>query len=142
MQDDKEVFAFTLKNSNGMEVNIIEYGAIVEKIITPDGNGNFADVVLGYDSLSGYQNDPYYFGGTIGRVANRIGGAKVTIDGTDYKLAPNTLPDFGFNSLHGGYKGFNKVLWKGEEFKNENELGIVMEATTDKNTFVNMTHHS
>lgn len=174
IKNGDKVNSFTLKNSKGMEVEIIEYGAIVKSIKVPDKNGEIADVVLGYDDLSGYINDPYYFGATIGRVANRIGGAKVVIDGITYKLSPNTLPDFGRNSLHGGVTGYNKVLWKGETFKNENEVGviltylskdgeegypgnvtnkvtytlnddnelqIVMEATTDKTTFVNMTHH-
>ena len=174
-QDNENVYAFTLKNSNGMEIEIIEFGAIVSSIKTPDKNGKFADVVLGYDNLDGYINDPYYFGATIGRVANRTAGATFSIDGNTYKLAPNTLPDFGHNHLHGGVKGFNKVLWKGEEFENENEigvrltylsadgeegypgnvttivtytlnddgeLGVIMEATTDKTTLVNLTHHS
>ena len=171
----KEVNAFLLKNSNSMEVEIIEYGAIVSTIKIKNSKGKFIDVVLGYDDVSGYENDPYYFGGTIGRVANRTSGAQFTLDGVTYKLAPNTLPDFGHNHLHGGVKGFNKRLWKGVPFKNDkevgvtltylspdgeegypgnvkakvtytlnnnNELGIVMEATTDKPTFVNMTHHS
>jgi len=174
-KDGKPVYSFILKNSNGMKVKIIEFGAIVSEINVPDKNGKIDDVVLGYDDLEGWINDPYYFGATIGRVANRIGGAKVVIDSNTYELSPNTLPDFGHNSLHGGVKGYNKVLWKGEEFQNKNEvgvvltylspdgeegypgnvsnkvtytlndnneLGIVMEAITDKTTFVNMTHHS
>ena len=173
--DGKKVYAFVLKNAKGMQVEIIEYGAIVQSVKVPDKNGKTADVVLGYDDLKGYENDPYYFGSTIGRVANRTSGAKFTLDGVTYQLAPNTLPDFGYNSLHGGAKGFNKRIWKGEPFKKENEagvtltylspdgeegypgdlnvkvtytlnnkdeLGIVMEATTDKPTLVNMTHHS
>ena len=119
-----DIFAFNLENNSGMKVKVIEFGAIVSDIIVPDKNGKPADVVLGYDNLNGWINDPYYFGATIGRVANRVGGAKVNIDGKDYKLAPNTLPDFGHNSLHGGTKGFNKVFWKGAEFKNENEVGV------------------
>ena len=173
--DGKPVYSFTLRNSNNMEVEIIELGAIVVGIKVPDRNGEITNVTLGYDDLDGWINDPYYFGATIGRVANRIGGAKVSIDGETFELAPNALPDFGHNSLHGGVKGFNKVLWKGEFFENEkemgvilsylspdgeegypgnvntkvtyslndkNELGILMEATTDKTTFVNLTHHS
>ena len=173
--DGDDVFAFNLENNSGMKVKVIEFGAIVSDIIVPDKNRNFTDVVLGYDNLNEWINDPYYFGATIGRVANRVGGAKVNIDGKDYKLAPNTLPDFGNNSLHGGTKGFNKIFWKGEKFENKNEvgvklsylstdgeegypgnvncevtytlnndgeLGINMTATTDKTTFVNLTHHS
>ncbi len=121
-----DVFAFSLENNRGMKVKVIEFGAIVSDVIVPDKNGNSVDVVLGYDNLNGWINDLYYFGATIGRVANRIGGAKVTIGGKDYKLAPNTLPDFGNNSLHGGAKGFNKVIWKGQEFNNKNEAGVVL----------------
>ena len=175
IQNNKTVYSFTLKNSNGMEVEIIEFGAIVVGIKVQDKNGNFDDVTLGYDNIEGYQKDPYYFGGTIGRVANRTGGAAFSVDGKTYELAPNTLPDFGKNHLHGGVLGFNKVLWEGKEFTNEKEvgvvlsylsrdgeegypgnvnckitytlnnggeLGILMEATTDKTTLVNFTHHS
>ena len=174
-EDGKSVYSFTLENSNGMKVEILEFGALVVGIHVPDKNGNMADVTLGYDDLAGYQNDPYYFGATIGRVANRTSGASFSIDGQTHKLAPNTLPDFGYNHLHGGAKGFNKVLWKGEVIENEDaigiqltylspdgeegypghvtavvtytlnddgELGVLMEATTDKTTFVNLTHHS
>jgi len=175
IHNDKPVYSFTLRNSNGMEVEVLEFGAIIARIMVPDKNGNIEDVVLGYDNLKGYQDDPYYFGATIGRVANRTSGAKFSIEGQTYNLAPNTLPDFGNNHLHGGLKGFNKVLWKGEEIKNGNkvgveltylspdgeegypgnvtckitytlnddgELGILMEATTDKITLMNLTHHS
>ena len=175
IHDNIPVYSFTLRNSNGMEVEILEFGAIVVGINVPDKNGNIADVVLGYSTLKEYQDDPYYFGATIGRVANRTAGARFSIDRQTYKLAPNTLPDFGHNSLHGGVKGFNKVFWKGKSFKNENEigvkltylspdgeegypgnancivnytlnddgeLGIEMEATTDKTTILNLTHHS
>jgi aldose 1-epimerase len=105
----------------------LEYGAIITRIIMSDENGIAEDVVLGYDDLQGYINDPYYFGATIGRVANRIGGAKIGLGGQEYQLAPNTLPDFGHNGLHGGTVGFNKVLWKGTEFTNDNGVGVVFE---------------
>lgn len=122
--DGLSVNSFTLDNGVGMEVEIIEFGAIVKTIRVPDKDGNIADVVLGYDDLKGYQNDAYYFGGTIGRVANRMGGAEFELNGRTYELAPNTLPDFGKNHLHGGVKGFNKVLWKGEMYSNESEVGV------------------
>ena len=119
------VYSFLLRNETGMEVEVIEYGAIVAGIKVPDKDGNFGDVVLGYDNLEGFESDPYYFGATIGRVANRMGGAGFSIEGKVYKLAPNTLPDFGANHLHGGVKGFNRVLWKGKQYHNENESGVV-----------------
>ncbi len=122
--DGNPVSLFLLKNNNGMEVEIIEYGAIVKSIKTLDKNNQLTDITLGYDTLSGYEQDSYYFGSTIGRVANRIGGASVIIEGEVYDLAKNTLPDFGPNHLHGGNKGFNKVLWKGEKFENEKEVGV------------------
>jgi len=73
--DGDDVFAFNLENNRDMKVKVIEFGAIVSDVIVPDKNGNSANVVLGYDNLNGWINDPYYFGATIGRVANRIGGA-------------------------------------------------------------------
>lgn len=124
------VHSFRLKNEAGMEVELIEYGAIVASIKVPDKEGNMGDVILGYDNLEGYESDPYYFGATIGRVANRMGGAEFSIAGKVYTLASNTLPDFGGNHLHGGVKGFNRVLWKGEVFRSENESGILFTYTS------------
>lgn len=121
-----QVNSFTLKNDKGMEVEIIELGAIVKSIKVPDKNGETADVVLGYDDLSGYINDPYYFGATIGRVANRIGGASFLINDKKCELAANTLPDFGKNHLHGGVKGFNKVLWEGNSYSDDSEVGVIL----------------
>lgn len=169
--DEKEVFLYTLTNKNGMVVKITNFGGIVTSIIVPDKNGNFDDVVLGYDKLEGYlENDPY-FGAIVGRYANRIAKGKFTLDGTEYTLATNNGP----NHLHGGIKGFDKVIWDGEEFKdeevvgiklhylskdgeegypgnlkvlltytltNDNELQIEYDATTDKATPINLTHHS
>lgn len=127
LKNGETVNSYTLKNGKGMEVEIIEFGAIVSRIKVPDKNGKTEDVVLGYDDLQGYITDPYYFGGTIGRVANRIGGATFSLDGKPYKLAANTLPDFGKNHLHGGVKGFNKVVWKGKSYSNNNEVGVMLE---------------
>ncbi len=124
--DGLEVNSFTLYNGKGMEIEIIEFGAIVKAIRVPDKDGNIADVVLGYDDIEGYQNDAYYFGATIGRVANRMGGAEFKLNGRSYDLAPNTLPDFGKNHLHGGVKGFNKVLWKGEIFSSDSIVGVTL----------------
>lgn len=124
-QGDK-IHSFILKNDFNMEVEIIEFGATVLKLKTADKNGVIDDIVLGYDNLDGYINDVSYFGATVGRVASRMGGAQFTLDGEKYELTPNTLPDFGKNQLHGGVKGFNKGVWKGEEFENKNKVGVIL----------------
>jgi len=98
---------YTLRNSKGAEAAILTYGGIVQKLIVPDKYGKFADVVLGYDNLDGYLTNSPYFGALIGRYGNRIGGAKFAVNGTTYTLATNNGP----NSLHGGLKGFDKVVW-------------------------------
>jgi len=121
---DQPVQSFQLDNGVGMKVEILEFGAIVKSIITPDKDGNIDDITLGWDSLADYINDKTYFGATVGRVANRIGGDKIVLNNTSYKIAANALPDFGKNHLHGGLKGFNKALWEGEEFQNDNEVGV------------------
>ncbi len=123
-EEGKPVHSFLLQNGSGMEVEIIELGAIVSSIKVPDKSGKFDDVVLGYDKLEGWLEDPNYFGATIGRVANRMGGAQFSLKGETYDLAPNTLPDFGKNHLHGGVKGFHKVLWTGMEITGVKEVGV------------------
>ncbi|KAL7100862.1 hypothetical protein ACP275_08G021100 [Erythranthe tilingii] len=89
-------------------VNITNYGARIVSVLLPDKNGKLADVVLGYDTIKDYMNDTCYFGAIVGRVGNRIGGAKFTLNGTVYKLDSNE----GTNMLHGGKKGFSQVAWK------------------------------
>ena len=91
-----------------MEARIMTYGGIVQSLKVPDKNGKFDDVVLGYDKLDGYLTNSPYFGALIGRYGNRIGGAKFTLEGKTYTLATNNGP----NTLHGGIKGFDKVVWK------------------------------
>ena len=103
---------YTLHNSKGAEARIMTYGGIVQSLSMPDKNGKFADVVLGFDNLDSYVKDSYvkscpYFGALIGRYGNRIGGGKFTLEGNPYTLATNNGP----NSLHGGLKGFDKVVW-------------------------------
>jgi aldose 1-epimerase len=103
---------YTLHNSKGAEARIMTYGGIVQSLSMPDKNGKFADVVLGFDNLDSYVKDSYvkscpYFGALVGRYGNRIGGAKFTLEGNPYTLATNNGP----NSLHGGLKGFDKVVW-------------------------------
>ncbi|TMI87994.1 MAG: galactose mutarotase, partial [Bacteroidetes bacterium] len=111
------VFQYTLTNKNGMVVKILNYGGTVTDIITADKNGKMGDVVLGYDSLSGYrQTGNPYFGCLVGRYGNRIANAKFTLDGKEYTLAVNNAP----NTLHGGLKGFDKVIWTVKSFDDSN----------------------
>lgn len=105
--DGKKVQLFTLTNKNGITVTITNYGGIVTSWVTPDKHGNRSSVVVGMDSLESYLRKPPYFGALIGRYGNRIGDAKFKLDGKTYTLAANN----GKNNLHGGNKGFDKVVW-------------------------------
>jgi aldose 1-epimerase len=109
--DGKEVFIYTLRNIHGMEARIANYGGIIVSLKVPDKNGKSGDVVLGFDSLSSYVKDTPYFGCLIGRYGNRIGKGKFILDGATYALATNSAP----NHLHGGVKGFDKVVWEARE---------------------------
>ncbi|HTG27827.1 MAG TPA: aldose epimerase family protein [Methylomirabilota bacterium] len=167
-KDGREAHLYTLSNKSGMQVVISDFGGTVVSIKVPDRHGKIGDVVLGYDTLAGYQEGTASFGATVGRYANRIGGAKFSLDGKEYALEKNN----GENHLHGG---FNKVLWDaqpatgkagpslkihylskdGEEnfpgnlsvtavftLTDANELKIDYTATTDKKTVLNLTNHS
>jgi aldose 1-epimerase len=170
MADGQTIDLYTLTNSSGMRVGITNYGGRVVSILAPDWQGRTADVVLGFDDLDGYLGDNPYFGALVGRYANRIAKAKFTLDGVEYKLAPNDGP----NTLHGGLKGFDKVVWTAQEIAKDhsvlelsylskdgeegypgnlsvkvvytltdkNELWIDYTATTDKPTVLNLTNHS
>src|SRR5947209_20411459 len=108
--DGTPVDLYTLRNHAGMTVKAMTYGAIVTELHVPDKQGKLADVVLGFDNLDGYLAGHPYFGATVGRYANRIARGKFVLDGHEYTLATNNGP----NSLHGGKKGFDKVVWKAE----------------------------
>jgi len=170
--DGKKISLYTLANQHGMQAAVINYGATLVSLKTPDRRGKIDDIVLGYDDLPGYVADKFYFGSTIGRYANRIAHGKFTLDGTRYHLACNNGP----NHLHGGPGGFHKVVWEanplpvtsdsagvqfsylspdGEEgypgnltvavtyrVSDANELMIDYAASTDKDTIVNLTNHS
>lgn len=168
MVDGQSVDLYTLTNRNQVEAAITNYGGIVVLLKTPDRQGKLADIVLGFDSLDGYLKGHPYFGAIIGRYGNRIAKGKFTLGGTEYKLAANN----GENHLHGGTKGFDKVVWKarqagpnqlelsytskdGEEgypgnlavrvtytLTDTNELKIDYSGSTDKETVVNLTNHS
>jgi aldose 1-epimerase len=167
--DGKAVTEYTLTNANGMQVSIINYGGTITKLMAPDKDGKMGDVVLGYESLDGYlqKNNPF-FGALIGRYGNRIAKGKFTLDGKTYTLATNN----NGNSLHGGNKGFDKVVWDAEKqgdsslkltyhskdneegypgnldvtvvytLTADNALKIDYTATTDKATPVNLTNHA
>ena len=118
--DGKQVDLYTLTNAGGMEVKITTYGAAVVSLVVPDRNGQPADVVLGYDSLEDYITGGSYFGCVVGRYANRIAGARFTLNGTEYRLAANE----GDNHLHGGLRGFDKTVWQAREFEDNTETGL------------------
>jgi aldose 1-epimerase len=105
--DGTEVYVYTLKNSGGMEARITNYGGILISLMVSNKSGKLDDIVLGYDSLSQYISNNPYFGALIGRYGNRIGSAKFKLDGHQYTLPANNGP----NTLHGGVKGFDKVVW-------------------------------
>jgi aldose 1-epimerase len=108
--DGKPVYLYTLKNKNGVEAKFTNFGATLISLKVPDAKGNLADIVLGYDDVKGYQQGKSYFGASIGRYGNRIGKATFQLNGKTYNLSKND----GENTLHGGTKGFNKVVWEGK----------------------------
>ena len=117
----KEVEEFIVDNGNGLIVSLISYGALLRSLRFPDRNGASEELVLGFDSLDRYlQNNPF-FGATVGRFANRIAGASFEIDGKKYHVTKSE----GNNQLHGGLKGFDKVVWTAEPFSLNNEAGVV-----------------
>jgi aldose 1-epimerase len=117
---------FILRNAHGVEVQLTNYGGIITSIKTPDRAGRFADIVLGYDSLAGYLRASPYFGAIVGRYANRIARGRFTLDGTTYTLAVNNGP----NSLHGGRRGFDKVVWTAQSFENQAGQGVTLHYTS------------
>jgi len=168
----EQIDIYTLSNKKGMEVAITNFGATVVTLKVPDRAGKATDIVLGYDTLDGYEKGTSYFGATVGRYGNRIAGGKFSIDGKTYTLPKNN----GENTLHGGIVGFNKKVWKAREIASKggeslemtylsadgeegfpgnlstkvvftlpadrNELKIDYTATTDKDTVLNLTNHS
>ncbi|MGE5496997.1 MAG: aldose epimerase family protein [Syntrophothermus sp.] len=172
LSDGKKAEICYLRNQNGMEAKITNYGATVVSLTAPDRKGKFSDVVLGFDKLKDYEKSTSYFGCIVGRFGNRIGKGKFSLDGKEYQLAINN----GANHLHGGKAGFDKKLWTiektemtqegpsvtmsylspdGEEnypaavkikivytLKNDNSLAMAYEATADRTTIINPTNHS
>ncbi|HEY8224892.1 MAG TPA: aldose epimerase family protein [Pyrinomonadaceae bacterium] len=120
--DGKKVELYTLTNRNGVEAKITTYGGIVVSLKVPDKQGKLSDIVLGYDNLEGYLQDTSYFGALIGRYGNRIAKGRFKLNGTEYKLATNN----GENHLHGGVKGFDKVVWHGRAAKTTNGVKLTL----------------
>lgn len=172
LPDGREVKIFTLTNKNGLEARVTEYGAILVSMKTPDASGKLADITLGYDTLDGWLGNTSYFGATVGRFGNRIKDGIFSLDGKAYTLATNNDPGDIPCHLHGGLKGFDKVLWSGRpvgdhsvEFTylskdgeegypgnlsvkvtytltDGDELKWEASATTDAPTIVNIVHHT
>ena len=172
MPDGREVKIFTLANRNGLTARVTEYGAILVSLETPDAAGTLADITHGYDTLAGWLSNTSYFGATIGRFGNRIKDGKFTLEGKSYTLAKNNEPGGIPCALHGGRRGFDKVLWSGKptadngvEFSyvspdgeegypgnltvkitytlsEANELKWEARATTDAPTVINLVHHT
>jgi aldose 1-epimerase len=120
MLDTQRVAVFTLANGKGMEVRVTEYGATILSIRVPDRRGHVDDVVLGFDSLADYVRNPRYIGAVVGRYGNRVAGGRFTLDGREYTLARNNGP----NHLHGGTRGFDKVIWRGEPIEGRDTVGV------------------
>jgi len=120
MPDGTQVDLLTLTNVNGLKAQITNYGGIVVSFFAPDRNGNYKDVVLGHDNLDGYLKATPYFGAIVGRYGNRIAKGRFTLDGKEYQLALNNRS----NHLHGGLKGFDKVVWKAEPVKTPDAVGV------------------
>lgn len=170
-QDGVEIDRYTLTNARGMRLQVITYGGIITSLEVPDRQGNFQDVVLGYDQLIDYEQKNPFFGALIGRFGNRIANGKFTLEGVAYTLAQND----GKNHLHGGEKGFDKVVWSADgklidgeavlkltylskdmeegypgnlsvevtyTLSQDNALKVTYNAVTDKPTIVNLTQHS
>ncbi|MCC2626575.1 MAG: galM [Thermomicrobiales bacterium] len=118
--EGEEVMLYTLTNANGMEVKLTNYGGIITSVVVPDGDGNMENVTLGFDNLDAYVEGHPYFGNITGRYANRIARGTFDIDDENFYLALNNGP----NTLHGGEKGFDKVVWAAEEVSGEGEVGV------------------
>ncbi|GAA4934356.1 galactose mutarotase [Algibacter agarivorans] len=125
--NEVQIKAYTLKNVNGIEVEITNYGATITTIKVPDSKGNIENIACGFDTLDGYFGEDYvenapYFGGTVGRYCSQIKDAKFSLNGKDYQLADNCGP----NNLHGGAVGFDKKIWSAETFENEKGSAVKM----------------
>ncbi|MFY0624947.1 MAG: galactose mutarotase [Reichenbachiella sp.] len=171
LDSGQKVFLYTLKSPSGMEISIMNYGAVITSWLAPNNKGVFEDVVLGFENVKGYIKNPSYFGAVVGRYGNRIAKGQFSIEGESYQLAINNEP----NNLHGGVTGFDKVIWNVKEFVTDSSAGLILNyeskdmeegfpgnlpveviytldgqnsltieyvASTNKTTHVNLTQHS
>jgi aldose 1-epimerase len=122
MPDGTKIDLFTLTNAHGVEVRVITYGAVIVSIKAPDRRGHFDDIVTGFDTLDGYLTRSRYFGAVVGRYGNRIANGRFTLDGKTYELATNN----GKNHLHGGLRGFDKVVWAGSTVERDGNSGVAL----------------
>jgi len=169
--DGTAVEQYVLRNSHGMQATVITYGAVLQSLKVPDKHGQFADVVLGFDNVQGYQAGTAFFGATIGRFGNRLAKGAFELDGKRFQVPLNDGP----NSLHGGPQGFDKHVWKAQPVKQDDSVGVTLsylskdgemgfpgnlkvdvtyslndnnelhidyKASTDKPTVLNLTNHS
>ncbi|WFR80013.1 galactose mutarotase [Janthinobacterium rivuli] len=120
LPDGQPVSVFTLTNRQGMQVKVLDFGAIISEIHVPDRDGSFADVVLGFDRIEPYLANGAFLGAVIGRYGNRIAEGRFSLDGKDYQLAVNNAP----NHLHGGNQGFHQVMWQAEPFTRDDAVGV------------------
>ena len=123
-KDGAPVEVFTLVNKQGVKLRAMTYGATVLSLETADRNGKSADIVLGYKTLGQYEKSSPYFGAIVGRYGNRIAGGKFTLQGKEYKLAENNGAPGLKSSLHGGLRGFDKVVWKAEPLAQDGAQGV------------------
>ena len=120
------VFLFRLTNPGGAFMEVINYGCRIVSLHVPDKNGKLDDVVLGYDNIEAYEFGPErYYGALLGRYANRIANGKFTLDGIEYQLPCNENPNGYPNHIHGGEKGFDRVMWQAESFQNKDTTGVI-----------------
>jgi aldose 1-epimerase len=125
-RDGQPVDAFNFANVRGLAIRVITYGGIIVSLRTPDRAGRLGDIVLGFDTLDGYLSDSPYFGAIVGRYANRIAAGRFTLDGTTYQLATND----GKHHLHGGVRGFDKVVWRAAPLDGPHGTGVVLTHTS------------
>ncbi len=116
-KDQETVKVIKLENSNGISISVMNWGATLISVKTPDTNGTIEEITLGFDNFTDYELHSPYFGSTVGRVANRIAGGQFTLDGKEYQLEKN---ENGVNHLHGGPKGISKLIWNMETGQSEN----------------------
>ena len=126
MSNPSDADLYSLSNSAGVRVSITNFGGIIVELKTPDRRGRVADIVLGFERLEDYAHNPAYFGALIGRYANRIANARFELDGVRYRLSANDGP----NALHGGARGFDRVLWTAEHFVRAGAEGVVLRHTS------------